>query len=231
MEIPVSVRHGLSSLLPPGARCVEMDGDRLFVQLYPAERAAMADSSVARRAEFTTGRACAREALAALGLPPTAIVPGTDGEPVWPIGIVGSITHCDGYRAAAVGFAAACRVLGVDAEPHDALPGQVLATIATPTEIAAMRWLPPNGTAWDRVLFSAKEAAFKAWFPLTHQHLEPTAIAVTLDPNGTFAATIDGFALPGRWSASALVHTAVAIRSTDRSEKTISYVHVGEISM
>jgi 4'-phosphopantetheinyl transferase EntD len=206
-----STHHGLAALLPPGTYCVEVTGDRESAELDPAELIAVAGSGEARRAEFATGRSCAREALAALGFPSQAVPMGPAGDPLWPAGVVGSITHCPGYRAAVVGPATVCIALGVDAEPHAALPAQVLATVATEAEIAAVLGLPPDGTAWDRVLFSAKEAAFKAWFPLTRRHLEPTAIAVTLDPSGTFAAVIDGFPLPGRWAAAGLVLTAVAV--------------------
>jgi 4'-phosphopantetheinyl transferase EntD len=198
-------------LLPPGIHCVEVMGDRADALLYPAERAAVAGAGPDRQAEFATARACAREALAALRLPPQAIPMGPAGDPVWPTGVIGSITHCHGYRAAAVGPAESYLAVGVDAEPHTALPARALATVATDAEIAAVLGLPHDGTAWDRVLFCAKEAAFKAWFPLTRRHLEPTAIGVSLHPGGSFAAAIDGFPLPGRWTAGALVLTAVAV--------------------
>jgi hypothetical protein len=75
-----------------------------------------------RRREFGTARACARRALADLGRVPAPIVRGEKGAPVWLDGVVGSITHCAGYRGAAVAEARDVRALGIDAEPHGKLP-------------------------------------------------------------------------------------------------------------
>ena len=60
--------------------------------------------------------------------------PGAKREPLWPAGVVGSITHCDGYRAAAVARATDLATVGIDAEPHEPLPDGVLAAIALPAE-------------------------------------------------------------------------------------------------
>lgn len=209
---PQCKRSGIAGLLPPDVRCAEAVVDWPSIDAYPSELAALGGCSPARRAEFATGRWCAREALAALGLPPQALPPRETGDPVWPPGFVGSITHCAGYRAAAVGRAADYRALGIDAEPHAGLPTGVLTTVATAAEIDTVRGMPADGTAWDRVLFSSKEAAFKAWFPITHRNIEPSEIAVALHPAGTFAAAIRGLPLDGRWLASWLVLTAVVVR-------------------
>ncbi|WP_158717200.1 4'-phosphopantetheinyl transferase family protein [Streptomyces sp. NRRL F-4474] len=72
----------------------------------------------ARRREFATVRRCARQSLAALGIPPMPLLPGERGAPLWPRGTVGSMTHCLGYRAAAAARADEITALGIDAEPH-----------------------------------------------------------------------------------------------------------------
>ena len=89
-----------------------------------------------RRAEFTTVRTCARIALGRLGLPPAPLLTGSKREPLWPAGVVGSITHCDGYRAAAVARASEVAAIGIDAEPHDPLPDGILDRVTLPAERA-----------------------------------------------------------------------------------------------
>src|SRR3981081_2727213 len=70
--------------------------------LFPEEEAAISRAVEKRRRDFRTVRHCSRRALRELGVPPTAVVPGERRKPVWPPGVVGSLTHCTGYRAAAV---------------------------------------------------------------------------------------------------------------------------------
>ena len=80
----------------------EAFGDVPGAVLFPEEEAALGQDVDKRRRELATARACARRALAQLGLPPAPIVPGTRGAPTWPPAVVGSITHCARYRACAV---------------------------------------------------------------------------------------------------------------------------------
>jgi 4'-phosphopantetheinyl transferase EntD len=82
----------LERILPPGVTVVSTTGER-SVDLYPEEEAAVGNAVEKRRREFVTARACAREALAQLGLPAQPIPAGPRGEPVWPQGVVCSITH------------------------------------------------------------------------------------------------------------------------------------------
>ncbi|MGY1821838.1 4'-phosphopantetheinyl transferase family protein [Geodermatophilus sp. SYSU D00079] len=151
-----------------------------------------AGAAPGRRAEFATGRVLARAALGRLGMPPSAVPRGPGGAPVWPAGVLGSLTHCAGYRAAAVARAGAVPVLGVDAEPARPLPPGVLAVIARPEERVHLRRLAAAspGTCWDRLLFCAKEAVFKAWFPPTRAWLEFADVRVDLDPGGRLSARL-----------------------------------------
>ena len=126
----------LEEILPPAVAAVEAFGDVPDAVLFPAEEAALGRAVDERRREFSTVRACAREALARLGLPPVPIVPGLRGAPQWPSGIVGSMTHCAGYRASAVARMQDMLILGLDAEPDHRLPDGVLDAIATADERA-----------------------------------------------------------------------------------------------
>jgi len=215
----------IEEILPPQVAAVEAFNDLPDVMLYPGEEAVIAKAVDKRRREFATGRACARAALAKLGVPPTPILPGLRGSPQWPAGVVGSITHCAGYRASAVGRAGEVITIGLDAEPHDALPDGVLEAVSSPGErarIAALTAASPE-VSWDRMLFSAKESVYKAWFPLTRRWLGFEEAEVDIDPAGrTFTARllVDGPVLNGspltefggRWQVSnGLVTTTIVI--------------------
>ncbi|MBU8859849.1 MULTISPECIES: 4'-phosphopantetheinyl transferase superfamily protein [unclassified Micromonospora] len=212
-------------LLPAGTPAVEAFTDVPDEAPYPGEEDLVARAVAARRQEFVTARRCAREALACLGYAPAPIRPGPRREPVWPDGVVGSITHCTGYRAAAVAPAGALAGLGIDAEPHEPLPDGVAGVVLTagePDRLAALRAADP-ATHWDRLLFSAKESVYKAWYPLTGRWLGFEEAELTFDRSGRFTARIlvDGTrtdggpaldVLDGRWLvAGGLLLTAVVV--------------------
>jgi 4'-phosphopantetheinyl transferase EntD len=214
----------IGKILPPEVVAEEAYDDLAEVTLFPEEEAVITRAVDKRRREFATARGCARRAMATLGLPPVPILPGERGAPAWPAGVVGSMTHCDGYRAAAVALEEKVRTVGVDAEPNGPLPDGVLEAIALPPEIEWVRGADhSSGVCWDRLLFSAKESIYKAWFPLTRRWLDFAEAVVTPDPaEGTFSArllvpgpvvdgrTLTGFA--GRWMVErGLVATAITV--------------------
>lgn len=215
---------GVSALLPPGVVAAEEFGPAVDATLLPGEEAAIARAVPARRAEFAGARRCARRALQRLGLPPVAIASGPRREPLWPTGVVGSITHCAGYRAAAVATDTAAAGVGIDAEPHEALPAAVLGMVTLPAERAELARLVAVDPLvhWDRLLFSAKESTYKVWYPLTGRWLGFEQATVTVDASaGTFAAQLlvpaprgDGgpVAFSGRWLvARGLIITAITL--------------------
>ncbi|OAH13472.1 4'-phosphopantetheinyl transferase family protein [Streptomyces jeddahensis] len=159
----------IGELLPQAVRCSATRTDHAAPgALFPQEESLLKKAVSKRRNEFRTVRVCARLAMADLGLPPVPVLRGPRGEPQWPAGVVGSMTHCEGYRAAAVARTDDIRTLGIDAEPHGPLPEGVLDVIALPSEQARLaRDLPDGAIHWDRLLFSAKESVFKAWYPVT----------------------------------------------------------------
>jgi enterobactin synthetase component D / holo-[acyl-carrier protein] synthase len=182
-------------LLPPAARWaagpVEVTGGELFAE----EADAVAGAVPARRAEFAAGRAVAREAMAALGVGPVALPVGARRMPVWPRGIVGSITHCAGLVAAAVAWSDDLVAIGIDAEPAVPLEPDVLVVVATPAERAAL-----DGEHDGTVVFCAKEAFYKCWSALDGPVLEFHDVEVAFD-GGSFAAVpAGGDRWPGRWA-------------------------------
>src|SRR4051794_19903843 len=92
----------IAEILPAGAVAEEAVGEVESAPLLPEEEAALGTVVETRRHEFTIGRNCAHRALARLGFPPAPLLRGHYRQPLWPIGVVGSITHCSGYCAAVV---------------------------------------------------------------------------------------------------------------------------------
>lgn len=146
----------------------------------------MARAVEKRRAEFTAGRTVARRALRQLGFGAVPIPQGADRGPVWPDGIVGSITHCDGLCAAAVADGSGLLGLGIDAEVVAAMTDEVLRMVTSPAERAMLAALPPSVRAYGGVaLFSAKESIHKALNPYTGVMLDFTDVELVLTADGT----------------------------------------------
>jgi 4'-phosphopantetheinyl transferase EntD len=173
-------------LLPPTAVVEVVEGDDPDAFLFPEELAAVDRAIDRRKREHAIGRSCARRALTRLGLPPLPILSGPKREPLWPDGVVGSITHCEGYSAAAVAKSSQLLAIGIDAEEHAPLPAGVLERIALPEERERLGAASAD-THWDRLLFSAKEATYKAYYPLAKAWLGFEQAAITFDADtGTF---------------------------------------------
>lgn len=189
----------LPEVLGDRAISAERYDDPPDIAPLPEEEPLIARSVAKRRNEFLTVRLCARQALGGLGLPPVPILKGDKGEPCWPDGVVGSLTHCEGFRGAAVARRGDVRSIGIDAEPHDVLPKGVLEAISLPDERSELAVLPA-GLHWDRILFCAKEATYKAWFPLTHRWLGFEDAHITFD--------VDGSGKTGRFLSKVLVDPA-----------------------
>ncbi|MCC9710733.1 4'-phosphopantetheinyl transferase superfamily protein [Streptomyces sp. MNU76] len=173
----------IDQLLPATVASAWAREDLPDTRLFPEEEAALGDAVDKRRREYTTVRACARRAFTQLGMAPAPVVPGRRGAPRWPDGLVGSMTHCAGYRAAALARASDALALGIDAEPHQPLPEGVLDVVARSEERS---WIAGQGGGtgvwWDRLLFGAKEAVFKVWYPLTGRELDFDEAVVDFRP-------------------------------------------------
>lgn len=195
----------IEELIPAPAATAEELGDPpgAVEALYPEEAASVARAVPKRRNEYATARVCARRALTALGLPPVPVLSSRRGAPQWPAGVVGSMTHCDGYRAAALAHAGDLASIGLDAEPNAPLPEGVLDSVSLEPERKMLASLPggPDPVHWDRLLFSAKESVFKVWYPLTLKELDFHEAELVLDPQGggfTARLLVPGPVLGGR---------------------------------
>lgn len=175
--------------LLPGVVAAATTRTLLHVELFPEEERHVVSAVAKRREEFMTGRACARMALQELGVAPAPIGRGKRGEPLWPIGVVGSITHGNNYYACAVAKSTEVISLGIDAELNAPLPPGVLERVAFGRE--RDRVATVDEICLDRLLFSAKEAVYKTWFPLTKRWLGFEDVDLSIDvPGHTFCARL-----------------------------------------
>jgi 4'-phosphopantetheinyl transferase EntD len=215
----------IEEILPAEVAVVDTREDWLDIELFPEEHAALGQAVEKRRREFITTRACARRALAQLGMPPSPIATGERGEPLWPQGVLGSITHCAGYRGCALARVGGLAGLGIDAEPNEPLPEGVLQEIARPEErprLAELAVVEPT-VSWDRLVFCAKESVYKVWFPIARCWLGFEDAVLRIDPAArTFQARLlkrwpdASRSLPpvltGRWMVcGGLLLTAIAL--------------------
>jgi 4'-phosphopantetheinyl transferase EntD len=210
-----AVEAALATLFPPG---VAVTAERIVRgrdnSLWPAEARAIVGAVPARRAEFAAGRAAARRALLAVGVRPVAIPASLDRAPVWPEGIGGSIAHAAGVAVAAVRLGGP---LGIDIEEDAALEPALWPVICAPDELALLPEVDRG--RFVRHVFSAKEAAYKAQFPLTESLFGFTSLGIRLTEGGFVARfrhavgrLAAGHEMQGRLVlAQGLVLTGVAI--------------------
>lgn len=201
------------SLFEPGIRTAEMDPRLALWGLLPEEDRIVARAVGRRRREFTAGRRCARRAMTALSHPAAPIGQNTDRSPVWPAGLIGSISHTESWCVAAVarkgdGF----RAIGLDIEPAEALPDGLAPSICRAEELDWLDHLPSADRGLSaRALFSAKECVFKLQFALTGAMLDFEAVSVRIDwRRSTFAATFTTGAAP--FAPGDELHGRIAIR-------------------
>jgi 4'-phosphopantetheinyl transferase EntD len=165
-------------LFPPEVLVVLAAREDQEAPLLAPEETFVQQAVEKRVREFRAGRACARRGMARLGVQNFALLKGPDRDPIWPGGIVGSITHCAGFVAAAVAPSDSIRGLGLDAEPSETLGENLVPMICTPTE---RDWLAHEGHDWAKALFSAKEAVFKCLYPVTRAWMDFHDVSLTFD--------------------------------------------------
>jgi 4'-phosphopantetheinyl transferase EntD len=174
----------------------EVDPASSLDELLPDERA-MVERAVDKRVrDFRAGRQCAHRALARLGQPLAPLINDANRAPVWPQGVVGSISHCAGLAAAAVAKTDTRRAIGIDVEPDSPIERKLWSSITREAELAWLARLPSARAGHvAKLLFSCKETFFKLQFPTTRQMLGFEAVElslgdVLLEPFGVFSLTI-----------------------------------------
>lgn len=144
--------------------------------LLPEEVRAFAGSVVKVKRASGAARIVARQLLTQLGYPASALPKSASGAPVWPAGVTGSLAHDSRVAIAAVGLSRDVGALGIDVEPAELLPSELLDLVATPRERLRMADDPYHG----RLLFVAKEAVYKAVYPLDQTFLEHHDVEINL---------------------------------------------------
>jgi len=186
----------VARLLAPGIFGADMDDMGQPLALHPEEEIFAAKAAPKRRRDFVLGRACARAALAGLGHGDAMIGMGEGGAPLWPQGIVGSITHTSIYAAALAAEARLFSGIGVDAERVGGVTEELWPRLFGSAERDHLMGFDGASRAiLATVIFSAKEACYKAWamkgaLAFRDIHIAPEA--------GGFTATRSGEILRGR---------------------------------
>lgn len=210
------------SVLPFGLAVAASDPRVMPRLTYPGEAEAIGRAVPRRLTEFHAGRAAARAAMALLEIPPAPIPMGPDRAPIWPEGVTGSISHTATACVAAVGLSDQWKGIGVDLEEATALDPLLVAEICTRAE---QRWLGDQPAAerglMAKLIFSAKEATYKAQYALSGRLFGFDALELAIDRStscfkacfqceqGPFAA---GTILAGSYvHAAGLLVTGVAL--------------------
>ncbi|MEM7410944.1 MAG: 4'-phosphopantetheinyl transferase superfamily protein [Myxococcota bacterium] len=177
----------IASLFPEASALRMAEASDWEAPLVAGEVAIVARAVAKRRREFAAGRACARDALSTLGGEAGALPRDPDRVPVWPQGFVGSISHCDDACGAVVARASDVVALGFDVEGADALPTEVIDTVLGPAERdRAQEHDRALGRDWAKLVWSAKESFYKAYFPRLRHTLEFHDAEVQLAGPGQF---------------------------------------------
>ncbi|MEZ5754251.1 MAG: 4'-phosphopantetheinyl transferase superfamily protein [Paracoccaceae bacterium] len=173
--VVAALNDALTDLFPSGVAVAALAITDTHPPLHETEAMAIPGAVASRRAEFATGRAAARLALARLGHGPATIPAGPDRLPLWPTGLSGSIAHSSGYAVAAVRHGAP---IGLDIEAEAGLESDLWPLICNKDELDR---LPMASRGWFVTqIFSAKEAAYKAMYPLTRKVIGFDAMTVRL---------------------------------------------------
>lgn len=163
--------------------------------LLPEERVLCARAVEKRKREVAAGRVLARRALAELGIPEAPLMRNADRSPMWPAGVVGSISHSTSLCVVAVGLARDVELIGVDVEEKTPLDPALFNMVMVPNEA---RWLAGQPVYEQgelaKLIFSAKECVYKAQYTRTKKMLDFKDVELAID---RAAQTFEASVLPG----------------------------------
>ncbi len=147
--------------------CLQNVGDHCD-RLYPEELQLIQNAVKKRRKEFSTGRLCAHRALRQLNIESAPLLAGDKREPLWPEGVVGSISHSGTCCVAAVSCDTEIISLGLDVEKRETVKPAIRDLISLPEELEWLGSRKHDPIAW-KLIFSAKESVYKCLYPVLRQ--------------------------------------------------------------
>jgi 4'-phosphopantetheinyl transferase EntD len=173
----------IESLFPEPVVSIVASNEMWDAPLHPDESKQMSKAASKRRREFAAGRACARAALERMGIADAVLLRNPDRTPAWPASVVGSISHCDRYCAAAVARRSDVVSLGLDVESRGRVDRELLPRICNERERRDVEALASQADVdWASIFFSAKEAAYKCYFPITGKFLGFHDVELRVEP-------------------------------------------------
>lgn len=207
-QVPAELARALRAMLPADIGLALRPVTAPAAPLPPEEARAVARAVPARRRDFAAGRMAARAALVDAGLAPAPLPMGPDHAPVWPPGACGSISHARGLAGALAARTGPWASVGLDLEGAAPMPPDMAALILTEGDRPPPELDPGLGAM---LVFSAKEAAFKAQFPLTGCWTDYREASVAIGP-GRFSLIHHGVPVTGRWTiAAGMIATVLTI--------------------
>lgn len=181
----------LNSLFPGEVVTEEANPMLIWETSYSEEEAYKRNATPKRRKEFAAGRLCARRALTRFGIKNFPLLVGKDREPIWPVGITGSISHAEGYCGVAVARKTQIKSLGLDVELTGKLSRDSWRQICTRQELSFLDSLSLDRQQDNATLiFSAKECIYKCQYAISKKWLNFHDVMITANPDiGEFEAT------------------------------------------
>lgn len=189
------ISHAIERLFQVSVECSVATPAMYDAPLFPEEAASIAHAVAPRRREFAAGRACARAALSRLGAPHTTIPTGPRREPIWPAGFVGSISHCPGLCCAVAAHSRVASSIGIDVDVAEPLPANLTHLICTERDIVNIQsQTVPTAALKTKLLFCAKEAFYKCYYPIMGKFLDFGDVNIEVRPEteseGAFIASM-----------------------------------------
>jgi 4'-phosphopantetheinyl transferase EntD len=190
-----SIRH----LFPSGTLSLLEAIEEIQLSAAPEELKFVARAVPKRRREFLAGRTLSRRALAQIGLEVEALAAAEDRRPIWPPGVVGSISHSDRWCGVVVARRHPVVGLGLDVEDARDLAGSLWPLVLTPREAVNLRHLSARPERWALLVFSAKESIYKCLSPRAGEWLDFTEVEIDLDLERARFSVVPMPTVAGAW--------------------------------
>ena len=179
---------------------------------------AVINTATSRQREYIAGRVLAREVLGRLGVDAQTIASGPKREPLWPTGIVGSISHNELFCAVVVAQNSVVTSVGIDIETTGRIDRPLWGHLFTAEETEHLLQLEPAAQSRQAtVFFSIKEAFYKYQFPITHAWVGFKDVTVHQEGPSFFRLT-------AQMSDATVANTVVAVVEPVGTDQVIALV-------